>query len=293
MSLYVTLNEYKQAPTAIDITTLDQTNLGNQAAQDAALLEVLKRASSWVDNICKQILQATNNVETKEVTVTRDGRIVIHPNNVPIINLTNFQFRNSPMQSYTVVDLNEIEVYENYFSVYILGMGFLLPNLQLQPMYFNYSSPFQMQRLTDIPLTAQYTYTNGFANATLTATADAGATTIQVDNATGFTVGNMVTIYDGANEENVTVSSVVGNTVTLQNPLLFAHNTTGVAVSALPSSVKEATILLASYLIKERGSLALSMGETTVTGTTMGYNRPSDIQIAKEMLKPYVRVVIS
>lgn len=48
-----------------------------------------------------------------------------------------------------------------------------------------------------------------------TAALSAGATTIHVGDASGFAVGEEVTVYDDANAENVTITAITGNDLTV------------------------------------------------------------------------------
>lgn len=291
MPQYVTISEFKAAPTGIDCSTLDQMNISNQSAQDVALQDVLKRASAWVDNICHMTLQATTNTETKEVHTTRDGRLVIHPNNIPILNLQYVGFKTAPNLGFTDQDLNSVQVYDRYFAIYYLQTGFFAPALAVQYPEFGYYDPFQKQKLSDLPIIVNYTYVNGYANGFLTADVPDGSTTITVDNPVGFLPGTQFTIYD-MYEEVCTVSSVTGNTITLTAPT-FSFHSHGISASALPADIKQATILLASVLIRERGALALSMNGTAVQGVNSNFVKYDDVTIAQNLLKPYRRVISS
>jgi hypothetical protein len=291
MPQYVTISEFKSAPTGIDTSNIDQSNAGVQLAQDIALTDILRRASAWVDNICKMTLQATVNTETKECNTTRDGRLVVHPDNVPIINLQNVGFKTSPNLGFTQQDMNSVQVYENWFAIYYLQTGFFAPSLAVQYPEFGYYNPFQKQMLSDLPIIVQYTYTNGYANAVLLNDGIGGSTTIKVDNPTGFVPGTQFTLYD-MYEEICTVQSVNGNEITLTAPLGFNH-LQGINASSLPADIKQATILLASVLIRERGAVALTMNGTTVQGVNSNFVKYDDVTIAKELLKPYRRVITS
>lgn len=291
MPQYVTISEFKSAPIGVDCSTLDQMNIGNQSAQDVALQDVLKRASAWVDNICHMTLQATTNTETKECFATRDGRLVVHPNNIPVLNLQNVGFKTAPNLSYTMQDLNSVQVYDRYFAIYYLQTGFFAPALAVQYPEFGYYNPFQKQRLSDMPIVVNYTYTNGYANGFLTDDVPDGSTTITVDNATGFLPGTQFTIYD-MYEEICTVSSVDGNTITLTTPT-FSYHSKGISASTLPADVKQATILLASVLIRERGAVALAMNGTAVQGVNSNFVKYDDVTIAQDLLAPYRRVISS
>lgn len=291
MPQYVTVSEFKSAPTGIDTNNLDSSNAGVQLAQDIALTDILRRASAWVDNLCKMTLQATINTETKECNATRDGRLVVHPDNVPIINLQNVGFKTSPNLGFTQQDMNSVQVYENWFAIYYLQTGFFAPSLAVQYPEFGYYNPFQKQMLSDLPIIVQYTYINGYANAVLTDNAIGGTSTITVDNPTGFVPGTQFTLYD-MYEEQCTVQSVSGNVITLTSPLVFNHSE-GISASSLPADIKQATILLASVLIRERGAVSLTMNGTQVQGVNSNYVKYDDVTIAQNLLKPYKRVITS
>lgn len=291
MPQYVTTSEFKSAPTGIDVSSLDQSNIGNELAQEIALQDILRRASAWVDNLCKMTLQATVNTETKECNATRDGRLVIHPDNVPIISLQNVGFKTSPNLGFTQQDMNSVQVYDNWFAIYYLQTGFFAPSLAVQYPEFGYYNPFQKQMLSDLPIIVNYTYVNGYANAVLNESAPGGTSTIKVDNPTGFVPGTQFTLYD-MYEEQCTVQSVDGNVITLTAPLGFNHQA-GISVSSLPADIKQATILLASVLIRERGAVALTMNGTSIQGANNNFVKYDDVTIAKDLLKPYRRVITS
>jgi hypothetical protein len=293
MSLYVSVSEFKQAPTAIDVSALDQTNIGNVQAQDNALLAILRSASSWAANLCKiNTFEATVNTEIKDLRIGRDGKILVFPDNYPVINVQSVQYRTNPFMDFINIDLNSVETFDNRFSIYRFSTNFLSPNLILQPSYYGYTNPYTRQMFSDIPFTLKYTYVNGYFNSVLAVAGAIGDTIITVTNATGLSAGSDFTIYDGPNEEYCVVSSIDGNVITLTHPLLFAH-AVGTSASAIPDDIKRATIILASILIKERGSMAITMTETVVSSTSIGYNRSEDLSIAKQLLRPYVRTVVS
>ena len=166
-SQYLTVTEFQQAPTAIDVSTLDQTNIGNVAAQNAALLNILRRASSWVDTIVRMpTLQATTVTEVKEVNILRDGRMTVHPDMIPILSLTSVGYRLSPNVSYTPVPVQYVDTYTKWFTVWNINSNTLSPSLMLQNQGFGYYGPWQMAKLRDMPVTLQYTYTRSLSDET-------------------------------------------------------------------------------------------------------------------------------
>ena len=79
---YLTIAEYKNAPTAIDYNNL--VTGGTSAQQDAELASVIQRASSWIDIYVNQPLIAQNFQEQSRTRITQEGFMVISPdyNNV-------------------------------------------------------------------------------------------------------------------------------------------------------------------------------------------------------------------
>jgi hypothetical protein len=287
--MYLTVQEFINAPTGIDCTNIIPG--GTVAQNNAELTNVIRRASSWIDQICKMpSLEATINTETKEVYMNYRGMIRVHPDMIPIITLLDsVQYRVSPLNSWVSLNIGEIEVYERYFTIYNLAEMYVQPE-GVQPLsILPYRSPYVKWRLKDLPIMLQYSYINGYPNTTLSSNASAGATSITVQNNTGM-VSQTLTIYDNDLTEEVVISSVNGNTVTLVSPLIFNHSA-GVAVSALPSSVKQACIILTAFLIQERGSLNISMGEQNIQGVRNVTG--TGVDVAKELLKPLVRGVVS
>jgi hypothetical protein len=99
---YLTLAEFKNAPTALDYNNLVPG--GNQAAQDAELTNVIYRASSYIDQFCSQTLAARVNVEQQRVRVAGDGTLRIHPQNWPVVALTALQFGGTASSMNPVAD---------------------------------------------------------------------------------------------------------------------------------------------------------------------------------------------
>lgn len=186
LSMYLTLQEFKNAPTTIDCSNIIPG--GTQAQNDAELTNIIRRASSWVNQICKMpTLEATTNTETKEVTMNNSGLIRVHPDMMPIITLRNsVQYRVSPASSWIPLPLSYIQVFDRYFVIYNLNATGISPTLAQQFPAFGYYTPYRMRNLQRIPLTIQYTYVNGYPNTLLNANVTAGSNTIIVKNSTGM-----------------------------------------------------------------------------------------------------------
>jgi hypothetical protein len=281
---YLTLDEFKRAPTALDYGNLVQG--GNQAAQDAELTSAITRASSYLDQYCNQVLSATLDTEQQRTRIRPDGTVRLHPKYFPVVSLNSISVGYYPGQLQAITDFSAAWVEEQEIIVPLqgsspqwssqgaLGLGFM-PGGRAET-FVNYS------------------YVNGYPVAVLASAVTTGATSITVDSGLGIIAGQTLKIYDGANTEDVTVSanySYGSNTVPLASATLYAH-AAGQAVSSLPAAVKEACILVTSAYLKIRGDAALVMDVTTRPGQQIdGAQRVgTEIAHAQEILKPFRRV---
>lgn len=281
---YLTIDEYKDAPTAIDYTALVVGSL-DPAAQDAELANVIARASSWIDTYCNQVLGATVETEQLRTRVRPDGTLSIHPRYWPVIALTALSYGSDPNNMTAVPDcsLAWLEDQQIIYPASQLGS-----NMSSQgPLSFGFPSTIGAQVYT------RFTYVNGYANTTI-ATATAGATSLTVADADGITPGLAMKIYDGMKSENVTVASsyVFGSTtVPVNNALAYTHSA-GVSISALPPSVKEAAILVTTAFLKARGDSAMIMSVSNAPGQAVEGSQKlgQDLTMAQDLLKPLRRI---
>jgi len=281
---YLTLTEFKNAPTALDYGNLVVG--GNQAAQDAELSNAILRASSWIDQYCNQIIGATTNTENQRTRTKTDGTLRIHPKNFPVVALTNLQYGSTPQNLVNAGDCS-IAWFEEQQIIFPYSQ---LPTSMSSQGPLSFGFPGTPGR----EIFVNYTYVNGYANTTIATNSTLGATTITVQDGTGIVAGEMLTIYDGASTERVVVGSTYtfdSNTVPLVSPTSFAH-TAGVAVSALPAAIKEAAILVTSTFLKIRGDSALVLAVTNNPGTQVDGSQQlgNDLAIAQMLLKPFRRI---
>jgi hypothetical protein len=290
---YITTAEYRAAPTAVDLKSLVKDGTG--ASEDAELFNVIVRASSWIDMHCDQILSATVNVEVSEARIGRNGRVFVHPDNWPVLEVRDFQMGYSPSAMAAIADLSNIWVQRQSFWVQPSGLAAVASGLQ-----FSTAASGSQAYI-------RYTYVNGWPNTVLVDDAAAGNVQITVADTTGIYGGppqaasasNLppatgLTIYDGADTERVTVAAIdaTTNTLSLNAPLAYAHRA-DVSVSALPASVKEAAILMTSHLIRTRGDRALEM--PTMAGAPR-QNRgaakagSSDLDFVAQLLSSFKRI---
>jgi hypothetical protein len=280
---YLTVQEYKNAPTSIDYDNLVVG--GNATAQDAELKNVILRASSYMDEYLNQNVVANRATETQRVRLNNSGYIALHPNQSPIISLESFYYGGSPTNLVELPDPSQSWFEEQQILIPLSQMATTYSSAG--PLAFGPGIGGSNQIFT------KYTYVAGFANTTVVA-GTAGASTIVVANPIGIIPGEMLRISDGASSETVYVSSsyIYGNaTLTLASPLLFTH-AEGAAIGNMPNAIKQACILITTAFIKVRGDNSLTMNITTQPQASIpGSARyGGEISMALSMVDKYRRI---
>ena len=283
MANYLTVAEFLNAPTGLDVNNLVPG--GNQAAQTAALLTDISKASGWIDNELNQTLIAAPFTELSRARYSRDGSISFHPRQSPLNQLVSVSIGSNASDMFAVASLTSSFIDEqNYvipFSSGALGWPFSL------------GGGAKFGRLL-----VSSTTISGYPNTILTSAPGIGATSFQVASSAGFTpqlgspcVDQAFTIYDGASTEVVNVTSVVGSTINC-TALTFAH-TAGVCISGLPADIKGVAVTVTVAYIRERSSESIVMQNTLQpTGMQTGWDAPRSaaLQSARQTLSSYRRI---
>jgi hypothetical protein len=282
---YLTLDEYRNAPTAIDLDNLVYDSQDPEV-QDAELRNAIARASSWADTYCNQVLGATTETEQQRSRVSTDGSIRFHPRFSPIVALTEFNY-GYPTNMASLGDCS---------IAWIEDQEIIIPNAMLGT--WTSQGPLSFGAYNGGPgnqMFLNYTYVAGYTNTLLSVPAIAGATTITVKDGTGITAGQILSLYDGMNTENVTVASTYtfgSTTVPLTRALVFSH-IADVSVSALPPAIKQAVILITTAFLKVRGDSSMTMGVVSSANQSAmtGSNRYADeLTLAATLLNSYARI---
>ena len=134
----------------------------------------------------------------------------------------------------------------------------------------------------------QVTYTNGWPHASLTSAVDAGATSLPLNDCTGWAIENYYGSYTGAtgtikdsgqqesiHVESASVTSGPG-TVTLASATAYPHQA-GTIVSTLPASIEQACIYFCT-------AEALTRGATSTTIHSVGGHAASSGQSSAELI---------
>lgn len=281
---YITLAEYKNAPTSIDYNNL--VIGGNANAQDAELEKVILRASSYMDEYFNANLNATRYVETQRTRFTPDGFIALHPNNTPIISLENFNYGTNPNNLIQLSDPS-LSWFEEQQIIIPLSNIATAYSSQGPLSFGGYGMPRQQ-------VYCKYTYIAGYVNNPI-ASATAGATSLTVTRSEGILPNQKLRIYDGAYTESVTVASNYtygSTTVPITTALAYSHNGSS-SIGNLPNVLKEACILITTAFIKIRGDSSMTMNITTFpqANPTPGANRyGGEIALALDMVNKYRRI---
>ena len=278
-SSYVTVQEFKDSPTAVELDNLVLD--GSSASQDEALAVVIERASSWADALTYQVLAATVDICSTRARIRADGTIRVPLRYKPVIAVLSILTGQVPSTLTPVLNTADVVIGEHGV------LEFPASNVA------NGGYRGGPVGLGSNPL-VRVTYVNGWPNTLTGAASVAGATTLPVAATTGIFGGTTLTIYDGPNTETITVSplNVPGTlTLTLSAPLRFAHPA-GVSVSALPPKVKQAVILLAAALTQTAGTDAIVLQQMAEPGGLASEKGASaeNIALAMDMLDEFKRV---
>jgi hypothetical protein len=247
---YISLNEFRAAPTWID--TQDLIPGGATANEDDEMTNVLLRASAWADSYCGLRLGAHQSYEQTRARVDRQGVIKLHPSNVPVRQLTGLAYGSDFQNLTQITDFTQtwIEDARGIIVSSIPWRGSWAGSLE-----FGSAPPWGGE------VYVVYSYVAGFASTTLASPANAAATSLTLADPTGLQPPNTTLIgtfgsstariWDPGLEEAVTVApgyTAGANPVPLVSGLLNSHDT-GTGVSEFPAEVHQAVIALAVALL--------------------------------------------
>jgi hypothetical protein len=298
---YISPSQYRFSPTSVGTAGLVIQSNDTQADSTASLAQVIARASAWVDDYVFHAdgssLVSSLTVEAMSVVPKPDGSLVLLANLKPIRQLVGLAVGPAPsgLANLDSATAQDIVLGEKTITVPTYGISGA-------PVSWFGSWPVNAAGL----VYCVYSYVAGWPHATLAAPAAAGVSTLQVNPPVagdttmwGVLPGTPLTIKDGANTEQVVVTEApTGLTLTLASPLQYDHTPPpapdAIMVTALPSSIEEATILITNLLIKTQGfraqQLPGSIGAAN-PGQQQAMARSgalSDMQLAEQLLQPYV-----
>ena len=180
---YLTIAEYKNAPTAIDYNNLVVG--GTSAQQDAELAAVIQRASSWIDIYVNQPLIAQNFQEQSRTRITQEGFMVLSPdyNNVVALNSLSYGATPTALTAATDGALQSAWFEKSQIIMPLSQIG--LSYSSQGPLSFGFP-PNSRSRIY-----AAYNYCAGFCNGNIN-TATAGQSSFTMIDPIGLTAGTVV-----------------------------------------------------------------------------------------------------
>jgi hypothetical protein len=274
--------------------------------QYAEQLNICHRATSMVSGAVNQAFHAT--VDNEQLTGPGDFRFQLQNNSgrarlllsrTPVTNILGGQWTPAsafPAQ-WTLIAANQFRIEQPVLGIYGTtspsGAGDGGQSILLAPGIITW---WFGRMAYDI----QVTYINGWPHGSLTAPAAAGATTISIDDCTGWgpptgsTSGASGIMYDAGQQETVTCTAASATsgpgTLTLSRGLSYAHSY-GVMVSTLPGAIVQATILFAVSQALTRGATATTVQAMPGTSIGPGASPETFEKLAKSILAPYRRVI--
>jgi hypothetical protein len=297
---YISPSELKAAPTALALNNLVP---GASAAQQASeLYNVLLRASDWVDLICFHgpdgTLAASPTIQSGWVT-PQHGRLAFICNFKPILAVTGMALGPGPAQLSDIGDSAAQQISIETSIIALNGAASVLGGSSLGSV-----SVWPTGRWRTY---AVWSYIAGYPHMVLAEACAAGDQSITVagsvpgqDEPYGVYPGTQLTVRDPAQNSGVevcVVESVAGAALALASPLRYAHKVPTepdcVYVTALPHGVEQATISLASCLIKLRGTRAAVMpsaGGQAIRTALISAGGLEDYEVAVDLLKPFTTV---
>lgn len=280
---YVTTQEFLQSATGVDVSQLVPG--GTTAQNTAALVTILGRASNYADNLCQQVLAATQQTENGQVAADRWGRFILLPKQWPCLQLVSASFQ--PISGGAASPVTVSTAIIERTRIVIPTTGTLGAYTSVGPLQFGTVAPL-------VETYGQWTYIAGWPNTPLAANCAQGATNLTVTSALGIYPGSLLTIYDADLTEQVTVAPTYvpgSTTIPLVSGTLFAHTTaSGASLSAMPPAIKQAVIALGVALIKTRGAEAFAMSGIMEQAGKKEEATPGGIEefdLAADLLSPF------
>ncbi len=308
LSPYVTPEVLIAAPTGISWSTIPPGTGVTPAQRYAEQSNLCARSTAQTDSYCNQPLRATLDTEVlrgPDFRVVRqtgsgNGRIILQRG--PVLDVVSVQVAAANVFPHQYVTVPAGYYEPEYPPIGIYGSSAPAATgeggqaILISPGYVSWWNGRN-------GILVRVQYYNGFPHCGLTAVAEAGATSISVDDCTAWAIttpfsdvtGATGTVYDSGQQEivQVTASSATSGpgTLALASPLAFTHQP-GVVVSTLPQSVMWANILFASNMALTRGATSTTVQTIPGGGSDGGGGKMASMtQQAQMLLAPFKRVI--
>lgn len=291
---YISTAEFVEWPTFLDLLNL-RSGDGQLVHQTAILNKILLSASKFADNYCEMgadgTLTAHQRTENKRMRPDRYGRLLWHPDHIPVISVQSVGYGRT---------MGQISTYNNP-STFVEDLRNVVVDLQGGTSQWSGSLQFGPPA-PGVELYTVWNYTAGFPNTLLTSNVIVGATSLPVADVTGIQPGQVLRIFDPGLDENVYVAStwtptVGAGTVPLATGLLNAHTISGpVRVTAMGEDILQATGYYAISMLMRpdtsaedafpdmRGGVSTRLADSRKDGSGLVFE-------AQHLLETYRRVI--
>lgn len=273
---YLTNEEYRAAPTALNTQNLVVGPTASQATQDSELAGIIQRASRYLDNVARQPLYATQSTQNDSGVRIKDGAAILHAHQDRVKTLTAFAW-GAQFTTLTTLTNPSFFIEENRVRVMLSAAGTV------------WSGSLNLGQPQWGTIYATWSYVAGWVTTQLTNAQNIGDTIITVNNPAGVVPGLYLRLTAGAIQNTYQVASLTGSVVTLTSPLVETW-AAGTGVSEVPEDIKEATILATSHYIKMRAGSGLVMQRTPEVSTADAKELGPELAQATELAERYRRV---
>lgn len=291
---YVSAAAFRAHPTYMDLNGLIEGD-PDPDVQDAALTNMLLKASSWADDEADYPLGAHLHTQQTRVRTDSTGTLRFHAEHKPVRTVVSVAYGSSPT-ALTSLSAPQAWVEDQANIVIPLASG--ASTGWAGALQFGVGGAPRQE------LFVRTGYVAGYVATLLSAAADSGATSVQVDDPTGIVAGERYRIWEPGREETVTVSpswqapspSAIPavTTVQLDGPLQHAHEV-GHDFSGAPANLRLAVVQYTiALLMRPDTSAEDEFPDTDTRSSTRGRDpRRSGrglIDEARKILKSYQRV---
>lgn len=280
---------------------------------------MIQRATARVDGYCNQVMRATIDMELLHGP---DYRVTVGPASGGVVptpywggsNATNARII---LQRWPVLEVTNVQVSPNAFprNWVTVTAGYYEPENPPIGIY-NSVAPsdaaegsqaiivgggFIDWQLNRNGYAIKVTYMNGYPHTSLTAQANAGDTTLVVNDTTGWAITNYFGTYtgatgiikDGGNQEVVKVSaaSTTSGPGTLTVPAITYPHPAGTIITTMPSTIEQACILFAAAEALTRGATTTTIHDVGGHAQSSGGDYTGLIAQAQALLKPFRRTI--
>jgi hypothetical protein len=294
-------------PTGVSFKSLPPGRTVAGAANVAAVTNIAAQATADCDAYCNQPLRCTLTTEVfrgpgdfRTQILPGSGQCRVILQRLPILAVTSVQVAPSAvppaLRQWTVLPAGyyeaEYPALGLYDSIAPSAGGQGGQAILITPPYVNWG-------LGRHGYVIQVSYYHGWPHTSLTATAEAGATSISVDDCTGWGITTLAgtgaagVAYDSGSQEAVrcTATSVTAGpgTLTLASPLAYEHGT-GVMVSSFPQNIIWASALFSAAAALTRGATSTTIQDAPGRGAG-GKGAEELANEAEIKLHPYRRTI--